>query len=312
MIMENQRLYVMFGSLRSGTTLFRLMLDAHPRLVCPGETDFLTDHLVKAGGKWRYDLEALSKDRIFRASQARLPDTDEAVPAFRQMITDLLGKDEGRLVLVAHRGLDRLLELCMDLSVLHIVRDPRDVARSAIGMGWAGNVFYGVDTWLKTEREWDDLKTRFAPDEQFEVRYESLVRDPEAALTDTCRFLGLAYDPAMTGYFRNSSYDRPDPKLAEQWREKLDVQEIGLVEQKIGHFLENRGYGPSGHPPVSPGVFMRLALWAGNKRGIWAWRIRRHGWRDPVISTLGRRLGLPVLARSANSRMAQTNSRLRK
>jgi hypothetical protein len=313
MTIEDRPQYVMFGSLRSGTTMFRLMLDAHPDLVCPGEADFLTDHLVKnPQGEWRYDLDALSQDRIFRASRARMPDTDEAMAAFRQMTADLVGDDRGALVIVAHRGLDRLLDLCRMLSILHVVRDPRDVARSAVGMGWAGNVFYGVDTWLKTEREWQSLKERFAPGQCLEVHYETLVRTPEETLTDICRFLGRDYDPAMTGYVENSSYDRPDPALAEQWRRKLSAQDIGLVEYRVGDLLEACGYSPNGRQKDPPGVLMRVALWVGNKRGIWAWRVRRHGLRDPLLSAVARRLRLPVLAKSANFRMAQTNNRLRK
>ena len=31
-----QRSFILFGALRSGTTLLRLMLDGHPRITCPG------------------------------------------------------------------------------------------------------------------------------------------------------------------------------------------------------------------------------------------------------------------------------------
>ena len=53
-----------YGGLRSGTTVFRLMLNAHPELSNPGEVDHLFDHIHRApGGGWRYDLDALSLDR---------------------------------------------------------------------------------------------------------------------------------------------------------------------------------------------------------------------------------------------------------
>ena len=35
----------LYGALRSGTTLFRLILKHHPALHNPGETDFLLDHI---------------------------------------------------------------------------------------------------------------------------------------------------------------------------------------------------------------------------------------------------------------------------
>ena len=241
--------------------MFRLMLDAHPHLVCPGEADFLTDYLVENGnGDWVYDLEALSKDRIFQASRANLPDTNDAKTAFGQMTADLAGDENGTLVIVAHRGLDRLLDLCETLKILHVVRDPRDVARSAIGMGWAGHVYYGVGIWLRPELEWQASSDRLGTCKTLEVRYERLVRDPEGMLTELCQFLGTKYHPDMLGYDENSNFDRPDPNLAEQWRRKQTAQEVGLVEERLGDLLEGRGYTPSGHPKVRPGPVLRLRL----------------------------------------------------
>jgi hypothetical protein len=304
---------VMFGSLRSGTTMLRLMLDAHPDLVCPGEADFLVDFLVKdPQGQWRYDIEGLARNRIFQSSRARLPDIDEAGPAFRQMTADLMGDDEGTLVIVIHRRLERLLDICPDLAVLHMVRDPRDVARSAIGMGWAGTVFYGADTWLTTEREWQRVSNRLAPYQSLTMYYEHLVREPKVALAEISRFVGLDYSPAMMEYVETSSFDRPDPTLAEQWRRKQSEREVALVEYRVGSLLKERGYSPSGQPKIVPGPLMRIALWIQNKKGIWSWRIRRHGWVDPILSAIARRLRLPFIARNATLRMRQTNSRLRK
>src|SRR6266446_4938843 len=44
---------------RSGTTLLRLMLDAHPELAIPGETHFLADFVS-------LDASELTRDRFFR------------------------------------------------------------------------------------------------------------------------------------------------------------------------------------------------------------------------------------------------------
>ena len=52
-----------YGALRSGTTAFRLMLDAHPLTVNPGEFDFLFDYLHAddtCPDGWRLDTDALS------------------------------------------------------------------------------------------------------------------------------------------------------------------------------------------------------------------------------------------------------------
>ncbi|WP_425596530.1 sulfotransferase, partial [Roseobacter litoralis] len=41
---------VLYGALRSGTTLVRLILDAHPDICCPGERDFMVDSLYDDDG----------------------------------------------------------------------------------------------------------------------------------------------------------------------------------------------------------------------------------------------------------------------
>src|SRR6056297_1046670 len=68
---QNQRLIAVYGALRSGTTLLRLMLDAHPSLSCPGETDFLFDHLSITDDGPLLDEEALEQDRIYRKRYAQ-------------------------------------------------------------------------------------------------------------------------------------------------------------------------------------------------------------------------------------------------
>ena len=69
------RTVAVYGALRSGTTLLRLMLDAHSRLSCPGETDFLFDHLRMQSDPPVYDEEALERNRIYRAHRARYAGT---------------------------------------------------------------------------------------------------------------------------------------------------------------------------------------------------------------------------------------------
>lgn len=260
-----------------------------------------------AGGGWRYDLNALAEDRIFRASRARLPKTAEAAPAFKSMVTDLRGDSDDRLVLVCHRGLDRLIELLPSISMLHLVRDPRDVARSAIGMGWAGHVYYGARIWLQPEMEWERLAPRIADGQSLELRYEALVRNPEEVLAEICRFLGEQYEPGMLSYPDSSTYERPDQALTQQWRKKLSARELGLIEPLFGELLVRRGYELSGHSPVTPARTERLSIWLENKRSTWCFRIGRYGLRDPLIDALARRVGLPKLAAPARRRMQETS-----
>ncbi|WP_420004337.1 sulfotransferase family protein [Arenibacterium sp. LLYu02] len=295
---------VVFGALRSGTTMLRLMIDGHPRFVCPGESDYLFDHLVPGeNGTWQYDLDALAADRIFQAAHIPLPKTEEAIPALTSMIADLRGPDGGQLVLVLHRGLERLLQFAPSIPILHLIRDPRDVARSAIGMGWAGNVFYGAKTWLHTEMEWEKLAPGLSESQVLDLHYENLLRHPEDTLSQFCAFLQEDYDPAMLEFPQRSTYNAVDAALAEQWRHKHTPRELGLIEPLFGDLLTKRGYEPSGHPHIRPGLLDRIKLRGEHSYSVWRRRVARYGLRDPLTVAICWKLGAPVWARSAQRRM---------
>ena len=85
-----------YGAERSGTTLFRLMLDGHSKISCPAETDFLFDHLRFDGADATpsYDVETMDLDRMFRAVDIGYPAGKDYPEATFDMIGQL--KDEKR------------------------------------------------------------------------------------------------------------------------------------------------------------------------------------------------------------------------
>jgi hypothetical protein len=281
--------------------MLRLMLDSHPRLSCPGESDVIFSYLNTTDATWTLDAKALKRDWLFNTSVLKLI---EGSP--REQVAALIaqtGRGRDWTVLMVHRDLDRVLDVLPGIPVIHMLRDPRDVARSSIGMGWAGNVFHGVGHWLKTEDSWTAAAPRLRNARQMELRYESLVSQPEAEIARICAFLDVDFDPEMLTYDRRSTYSRPDRRMIEQWRRKLSAQDIGLIEGRLGTRLTERGYAPSGHPAVLPSPVDRLALAAGNKAGIWGRRIRDFGIVDSVAVAVANRIKAPQLARRAEERI---------
>ncbi len=294
---------VLYGALRSGTTLLRLILDAHPAITCPGERDFMLDHLKTEGGALVLDRRALDTTRIFHASGLTLPETTDGRAGFADLLAQQDPGPDKVLVLVMHRKLDLLLDLMPDVRIVHFLRDPRDVARSSIGMGWAGNTWYGIHHWIKTEKQWDRAAGRMAPEQVFDLRYEELVQDPEASLTRLCAFMGLEYDPAMMSFPDTSTYSSIDPKLGEQWKRKQTPREVALSEIKAGDLLTRRGYTASGHPLTPPGTGERARLWVQDKVSVWRATFRRYGVIDPILVRAAVKLGQPQLARGPRLRM---------
>jgi hypothetical protein len=266
-----------FGALRSGTTMFRLMLDAHPHLFNPGETDFLFDHLKLDRNPPVYDLEALRGDRVFKARRLSLPDGLDGLALLADLLRQLDAKGPGLTTLNIHRHPDRVAAVLPGARIIHLVRDPRDVARSTVGMGWAGTLHHGVDHWIATEAAWDRAAPAFSPGQVLELRFEDLLADVEGGLRRVCAFLGVAFAPEMLGYDRASTYAPPDPKLAEQWRRKSTPREIAHVEAKAGDLMLRRGYALSGGPREPAGLAERAALALRNKAAVWGFGIARFG-----------------------------------
>lgn len=254
---------LVYGALRSGTTVFRLMLNAHTGVQNPGEVDFLFDHLRRdpaAPGGWRYDLEALGDDRIFRAHGLTVPRGLDGLGLLRDFVRQFRARDpEAVLTMNVHRHAERIAEVMPEAPIIHLLRDPRDVARSSVGMGWAGLSYFGADHWIATERSWD--AAGFVGSRVLTLKFEDLMADLEGELTRVCGFLGVPFSAAMLGYHRKSTYGPPDPKIAEQWRRKATPHEIALLEGKCGELIAARGYATGGAPHY-PGrlEWARLAL----------------------------------------------------
>jgi hypothetical protein len=267
------------GALRSGTTLFRLMLNAHPGIANPGEVDFLFDFLVPDPSQpdgWRYDRAVMSEHRIFRARDIALRPDLEGTRLLEDMIAQLARRHPGVLTLNVHRNAERIIQVLPQARFIHVLRDPRDVARSSIGMGWSGNSYYGLAHWLRTETDWDRARPRIPDAKILEVRFEALMTGLESELSRVCDFLGVPFRPEMLEYHLETSYGPPDPKIAQQWKAKARPREIALLEGMAGPLLSARGYAPAGQPAF-PGLAERAYLGAENRLLRWQFQIRRFG-----------------------------------
>lgn len=282
---------VVFGAMRSGTTVFRLMLDAHPALFNVGEADFLFDHLVRDGSAWRYDMDLLRRDRIFRRYALDLPQGLDGLDLLEAMLAQLRGRGTGRFSVNLHRDIERVVELYPDVRIVHMVRDPRDVARSIMEMGWSGTLYHAVDHWVEVESAWERLRPTIAPERRIDLAYEALFRDTEGELRRVCAFLGVAFDPAMLDYHLATTYGPPDPKLVEQWRRKGDPVAIRQLEVKAGALMQARGYELSAPVGAPPGPVGALRLHLAHKLYRMRFGMRRFGPGLYLRSRLARLLG---------------------
>ncbi|PSB03827.1 sulfotransferase [Merismopedia glauca CCAP 1448/3] len=283
------------GSERSGTTLLRLMLDHHPQLAWCNEFEYVVD-LVASDGEWpklEQYYEWLEIHRIFQATKFTIdPDLNypQLVNSFLLQKLERTGKP--LVGATVHRHFDRLLHIWPDARFIHIIRDGRDVARSYIDMGWAGNVWAGATGWIEAEQLWQKLSSAIPPERRTDVIYEDLIAEPEKTLTRLCEFIGIPYDSQMLTYPEDTTYDAPNPKLTQQWRRKLSENEIQLTESRMADMLVERGYDLSGLPSLEVTPSMEQNLKFEDWWGRFKFRVKVYGLPLVLSAYLAKRLGV--------------------
>ena len=224
---------------RSGTTLLRMMLDAHPELAIPPETHFVNDLLI-AGEKIRLSPERLLKtvvqDRhrrwgdfgidehayLERLEAIERLNSSDAVRAFFELYAEQHGKPRwGDKTPDYVKRVRRIGRALPEARFVHVIRDGRDVALShnkriqRRGLDRRPPVPAGemARRWRKRiEKARYDAST--VGDRYMEIRYEDLVTDPEETLVRVCELIQIGYDPAMLDY-----HERAEERLQEMARD---------------------------------------------------------------------------------------------
>ena len=296
------------GALRSGSTLTHLMLNNHPNIKHPGEFDFMFDLITDQGEFPSIEAyqEWLSSHRIFN-SKSLVIDNELAFPGLIHSFISQLSQAGSVLALNIHRGFDRIPYLFPGAKFIHLIRDPRDVSRSSIGMGWDGNVYHGVGHWIETERSWYRLNKKILPEQYIEIKYEELILSPEFWLKKMCDFVGVSYSNEMLKYAEVSTYSKPDPSLVYQWKKKLSDREIQYIESRTHELIKQLDYELSGHEVISIGKLEKLWLNMTNKFFRLSFSCKRYGLYLYLIEFFSRRLNLHQIEKKARLKMNEIN-----
>lgn len=238
---------------RSGTTMLRLMLAAHPRIGIPPEGGFV----VTMGWIWgRSELSSsdyralveaffcednaqdwgMSPGQLMSALEERCPSTfAEFVDEVYRLYLRLTFPGKSRWGDKTTWYLDfvpMITELVPNARFVTIVRDGRDVACSyrntkhlthdirALALEWVTSV--------ETARRASALlgEGRF-----FQLQYEHLTADPRRELERLCRFLGEEFSEGMLAFHQQNTLRRLEPERHMEWKkrttEAADTASVG-------------------------------------------------------------------------------------
>lgn len=270
--------FFIVGAGRSGTTLLRLMLIAHSRIEIPPETWFISDLVQELPLH-----EVLTPEQTARAVEIittnyRWPDMNMPAEAFAEAATALLQPRLVDIINIVYRHhlalagksrfgdkTPRYIEIAPQLSRLypgakfiHLIRDGRDVAASMIELNWndEGSRCYDKSfRWSRVLQHREALQRSELDRNILDVKYEDLVREPEATMRRICAFLGETFEPAMIEADRlvdrvpareRKIHSKLDRKLSEDavgaWRTKLSAFECFVMEACLRRDLERWGY----------------------------------------------------------------------
>lgn len=246
------------GLTRSGTTLLRMMLDAHPQLTIPPETHFVPELIAAArsGGDADALTAAVTGNRTwgdFGISEAELRERFEAleagddgaaVRAFFDTYAARQGKprwgDKTPAYMLGVRKIGRTLP---EARFVHLIRDGRDVAlsQSERAINEQPPPAEQAARWVKRIRKSREQAAELSGPRYVEARYEDLVREPEPTLRRICEFVDLPWDGAMLHY-----HERAAERLGEMAGE-LRATDDGHAKQEAGYRIAN--HAPTTKPP---------------------------------------------------------------
>ncbi len=198
------------GFMRSGTTLIERILGAHPEIAPMGELPLIAD----SADKLNDDLDGGFPRGLFslETGQAR-----EVLEVHRRrylsgVLDHLDDRDSARFIVdkapfnAEHIGLIRLI--FPEAPIIHAVRHPLDVVLSSFFVNFADPLpwSFSLDTAAALFVRMHDHLTAMtleSADGIRQVRYESLVEDPNAVVGAMLDHIGVGWDEACLNFNQN-------------------------------------------------------------------------------------------------------------
>jgi tetratricopeptide (TPR) repeat protein len=207
-LQPTNRLALLAGHPRSGTTLLEQVLDSHPDIVSAEETEiFLDDAFNPLGHKLPEGTPILELLRLAGDDKLR----SSRVNYFRS-IDLFLGNPVGSRLLIDKNPsytflIAALARIFPEIKLIIALRDPRDVCLSCfmqnIPMNQVGAAFLSLESTVQEYGELMGMWKAVAPmlkNPWIEIRYEDMVGDLESVARKTLDFLGMGWDARVLGF----------------------------------------------------------------------------------------------------------------
>lgn len=295
---SNTKMFFIVGTQRSGTTLLRLILNAHSQITVPRESFFLMPFLKKkylnrfiTGSSLRAFADYISSIPKFKATFVDgnygdfvLQLAQREKITLRDLINDMFSshcRNEGKNIWgnktpSFFRKIDILFHLFPDAKFIHIVRDGRDVFDSwrkmnpsmnnvaSVALDWSYKLF-------KIEKSFKKIPAN----NKITIRYEDLLNTPEKIIQSICSLLGVKCEANMLDFYKSShKYTIPqhselifkplDKSNVSKWKKCLTPREVKTFNLLARHYLKKYDYEiENSTMTLSDALFMIKSLLVG-------------------------------------------------
>lgn len=265
------------GVPRSGTTLLRLILNAHSQVSLGPETHFFKqvwEHKGQYGDLsdtnnlqtlWRDYSGTKSFDDFAFDNPAQVEKHVMQVvrdyPNFLQALLELYAnyhhkpiwgeKTPEHLLYVP-----QILQWYPNAKIVHVIRDPRAVCASLAKVPWASNdVVSNARVWNRYLAFAEGLETPRQTASLLDIRYEDLIFNPEGILRQICAFIGIDFEPTMLSFYKESDkfVEKNEPwknnvlspmsaDNIDKWKTQLSPSQQREVASKARRLMLKHGY----------------------------------------------------------------------
>jgi len=219
------------GASRSGTTMLRLLLNAHPRIGVPKEFSYFTsipEHWLQS---WHHvpvsanEYRQFIREHLFREHVLREAGIDADI-VLERILSSADSRDLSipyRLMLEAYADAegkprwgektptnlfycDVLYQMFPDAKFIHLVRDPRAVVRSANNFPrLPDDTLVNATNWLHFMANGYERLVRHVPSDQWcTIRYEDITSNPETVAREICKFVEEPFDQRMLDFHKDA------------------------------------------------------------------------------------------------------------
>ena len=239
------------GAPRSGTTLLRSMIDAHPKLCCPPWETGIFDRLSAFA---RGDFEKPSGPEANFCPLKRLEVLDWMRDSANNLMSRLVQESQkprwGEKTPAHVFQIELILEIYPKAQFIHIIRNGNDVVKSLQNVTWApGGIRWSVQRWIDSVTAGREATKKFGQDKCHEVRFEELTANPNTSLRTICSFLGEQFSDTMLDFHRpeKNSWGLGGQEIQKSSINQHKYRELNFVERfllkkRAGDLLNELGY----------------------------------------------------------------------